>query len=102
VSWRNHILAYDVFMVPKGSPDRDLAMRLINDAVSAKGQTAFASLLPYGAVHRDARPTPPPGTFRQLIQGGRKPLVVQNQRWWADNIDTVQPVWTEWLARLKE
>jgi putative spermidine/putrescine transport system substrate-binding protein len=52
--WNDGALGGDVWVVPKGSKNRDVAMDLINFATRPETTAAFASLAPFGPVNKKA------------------------------------------------
>lgn len=93
------IVAYDVFMVPKGTPNRELGMRLIAEAVGVAAQEEYSSVVPYGAINRRAKPTALDEEHKDLMIGDyRDEAVIQDQQWWAENHEAATQAWEEWLA----
>ena len=44
----------DCLLVPKGAPNKENAMRLINEMVSAEAQARLVKMMPFGTVNSDA------------------------------------------------
>jgi putative spermidine/putrescine transport system substrate-binding protein len=44
----------DCLLVPKGAPNKENAMRLINEMVSAEAQARLVKKMPFGTVNSDA------------------------------------------------
>ncbi len=99
VQWRGGMLAADSWVIPRGAPNAEIAMDLINFATRAIPCANFARLVPYGPVNRDAF---------ALLQPDRLPLLpnseqnrnlqfVQNWNWWADNRDDLTARFDDWL-----
>ncbi|MFJ4688644.1 ABC transporter substrate-binding protein [Streptomyces sp. NPDC091377] len=98
--WQDNMLAYAVLMVPKGAPNKDLAMDFIGYATSAKGQAAFAEDQPYAAVNSDAEPQLDDlaqqwNTARADIQ---EQGFYQDVAWWAKHQDEATERWTGWAT----
>ncbi|MEU0989467.1 ABC transporter substrate-binding protein [Streptomyces sp. NPDC005953] len=98
--WQDNMLAYAVLMVPKGAPNKDLAMDFIAYATNAKSQAAFAEDQPYAAVNSDAKPQLEPlaeewNTARDDIQ---EKGFYQDVAWWAKNQDEATKRWTGWAT----
>ncbi|MFE2039752.1 ABC transporter substrate-binding protein [Streptomyces sp. NPDC059477] len=98
--WEDNMLAYAVLMVPKGAPNKDLAMDFIAYATSAGPQAAFAEDQPYAAVNSDAKPELDAlaeewNTARADIQ---EKGFYQDVAWWASNQDAATEKWTAWAT----
>lgn len=99
--WYNGMLSADAWAIPRGAPNRDVAMDFINFATRAVPSANFARLVPYGPVNRDA--------FSHLRQS-RLPLLpsspinkplqfVQDWTYWADNREVITERFEEWLLQ---
>ena len=96
--WHHYIIA-DAWIIPKGAPNRDVAMDFINFATRSGPQADFARLLPYGPVNERSLELLP--EERRLIlptaPANRAVQFVQNWNWWADNYDAALARFDEWL-----
>ena len=99
VQWNGGMLSADVWVVPKGAPNADVAMDLINYATRSVPAANFSRLVPYGPVNPGALsllrperladlPTAPANLERQFVQ---------NWAWWADNVEAVTLRFEDWL-----
>jgi putative spermidine/putrescine transport system substrate-binding protein len=97
--WQGGMLSADMWVVPRGAPNRDIAMDFINFATRAIPSANFARLVPYGPVNRESAqfldedrlseiPTSPANLPRQFIQ---------NWAWWADNGVAITERFEDWL-----
>ena len=50
-TWNQATLDADCVLVPKGAPNRELAMKVINEMVSAESQARMAAAISYGPVN---------------------------------------------------
>lgn len=98
--WDGGMLSADSWVIPRGAPNADVAMDLINFATRAVPSANFASLVPYGPVNREAL---------TLLRPERLPLLpnsdvhraiqfVQGWNWWADNRETLTARFEEWVV----
>ena len=53
-TWNQATLDADCVLVPKGAPNRDLAMKVINEMISAESQARMAVAISYGPVNMTA------------------------------------------------
>ncbi len=87
LQWRGGMLSSNSWVVPRGSPNSDVAMDFINFATRAVPSANLSRLVPFGPVNRDAfdllrddRIDVMPNTAaRYAVQ------FVENWAWWADN-----------------
>lgn len=97
--WEQNIVVYDVFMIPMGAPNKDLAMQFINYAIGPEAQGKLQTLIPYASINLLA----PPVTDDALLQAYLPTDhiakgVVQNQLWWSENLDEATKRWTAWTS----
>lgn len=87
------------WVVPKGAPHRENAMRLIAFCMRPDRQAHFASLISYGPTNRAA--------FRHISADRAKELPsspenmkkqwFHNEEWWAENAEKVFARWNSWI-----
>ena len=57
-NWGYHFLqgnlAVECLVVPKGAPNPEKAMRVINEIIDPKNQAEFTTFIPYGPIHPEA------------------------------------------------
>jgi putative spermidine/putrescine transport system substrate-binding protein len=98
-TWQGGMLSADMWVVPRGAPNKDVAMDFINYATRAIPNANFARMVPYGPVNLDSPalldeerllelPTAPTNMAAQFIQ---------NWAWWADNSEAVTTRFENWL-----
>jgi putative spermidine/putrescine transport system substrate-binding protein len=56
--WNQQILTADYFVVPKGSPNKDIAMEFIAWATCANNNAAPSNSIPYGPTNKFSTPNP--------------------------------------------
>jgi putative spermidine/putrescine transport system substrate-binding protein len=97
--WYGGMLSADSWIVPRGAPNRDVAMDFINFATRAVPSANFCRLVPYGPVN--------PGSL-ELLRPDRADVLptsmlnksvqfVQNWNYWADNLDALTTRFNDWL-----
>jgi len=97
--WNEGLYDPAFFSVPKGAPNKENAMRLIDYAASAQGLAKFAELTYYGPsnlkaidlISDDVRAlmNTAPGNFEKQVH--------RDFAWWADNVEAVQERFVGWL-----
>ena len=58
LQWNQQILTADYFVVPKGSPNRQIAMEFIAWATCAQNNSAVSESIPYGPTNVNSEPNP--------------------------------------------
>lgn len=98
LSWEQNIQQVDYLVVPKGSKNRDAAMRLIDTMTVAENQAKVANLIAYSPTNPealkgiDAKVTPWLCTTPENIQKG----FVLSQVYWRDHLKDLTERWTSW------
>ena len=97
--WSGGMLSADIWVVPKGAPNRDIAMDFINYATRAIPSANFARLVPYGPVNKDSSALLDPERLREMPTGPDNfaSQFIQNWVWWADNVEAVTERFEDWL-----
>jgi len=93
------LLTWSVFVVPKGAPNKDAAMRFLAFVLQERQQTAVAMEYNYGPIVPSAWKNIPKDRYN-LISGGpdvEKTAVFLNADWWAANLQTTTEKFQQWL-----
>lgn len=100
ISWRDGALSGDSWVIPKGSPNLDVAMDFVNFATRPEVCAAFSSIVPFGPVHDGAFALLPPETARRLpsFPANRAVQFAINFEWWFNNREAVVVEFDEWFA----
>jgi putative spermidine/putrescine transport system substrate-binding protein len=98
--WNQNMSVYDVFMVPKGTENKDAAMAFIAYATSKQAQEKLTETIPYSPIHADAKPKVDKQLERFLTTQPevQEKAILVDQQWWADNYDEATQRWTAWQA----
>jgi putative spermidine/putrescine transport system substrate-binding protein len=98
LSWDQNIQAVDYLVVPKGSRNRDAAMRLIDTMTVAENQTRVANMIAYSPTNLaglkgiDPKIEPWLCTTPENLKRG----FVMSQAYWRDNLAKLTERWTAW------
>jgi putative spermidine/putrescine transport system substrate-binding protein len=98
LSWEQNIQAVDFLVVPKGSRNRDAAMRLIDTMTVAENQTKVANMIAYSPTNLaglkgiDPKIEPWLCTTPDNLKKG----FVMSQAYWRDNLAKLTERWTAW------
>jgi putative spermidine/putrescine transport system substrate-binding protein len=93
------LLTWSVFVVPKGAPNKEAAMRFLAFVLDERRQTAVAMEYNYGPVVPTAWKNIP-AERHNLISGGpnvEKTAVFLNADWWTANLQATTEKFQQWL-----
>ncbi|MER9548393.1 ABC transporter substrate-binding protein [Mesorhizobium sp. M0322] len=99
-------LTNDYWVIPKGSPNVQNAQRFIEFATRADRQAAFAKLVPYGPINRNAFKLLPEEVGLKLPSHPKllANSIVMDLQWYTEvgsdgqsNIDRLVQRWNEWI-----
>ncbi|MGY2093209.1 ABC transporter substrate-binding protein [Nocardia gipuzkoensis] len=98
--WNQNLSVYDVFMIPKGSPNKAAAMTFIAYATSAQAQAKLTENISYAPINSDAKPNVDSSlqqflTSDPAIAGKTIPL---GQKYYATNQEQASAQWTKWTT----
>lgn len=99
LNWQSWISQDAYWMVPKGSPNKDAAMKLIQFMTSYQPQKQFSLLTGYGPVNREAADDPEVRANPDIPSNHISTRVTMNDAWWAANLDQVQGEFQAWLLQ---
>jgi putative spermidine/putrescine transport system substrate-binding protein len=88
------------WLVPRGSPQADIAWQFVNFASQPEQQLAFTKLQPYGPANPDVARLIPEGRARQTPSwpDNLKVSFQHDTAWLAPRLAAIRDRWTEWLA----
>jgi putative spermidine/putrescine transport system substrate-binding protein len=98
LSWEQNIQAVDYLVVPKGSKNRDAAMRLIDTMTVAENQAKVANLIAYSPTNIEAYKTIEPKLEPWLCTTpeNTKKGFIMSQLYWRDHLKDLTERWTAW------
>ncbi|WP_313613609.1 ABC transporter substrate-binding protein [Agrobacterium sp.] len=98
-SWTNNITAADALVVPKGTKNKDAAMKFIANATSAKAQADFATTTGYAPINLDSAALMD-GELRKTLPDMQADTQVNaDMTYWAANRDEIGTRWYAWQAK---
>lgn len=102
-TYNQGILAYDCFAIPKGSPHKAEAMKLVAEMSKAEPQAKLTEYVAYGPVNMEAYSTGliDPETAKVLPTNpdNGKTMITQNVDWWAVNNDKIQAMFEDMMTQ---
>lgn len=93
------LMTWSVFVVPKGAPNKEAAMKFLAYIFTVKAQVAIATEYNYGPVIPKALEQLPPERLK-VISGGPASggkAVFLNADWWGANIQATTEKFQQWL-----
>ncbi len=98
ISWNQNLVAADVLVVPKGTPNKEAAMKFLAYAGSTAGQARMANLSAYGPTNLKALDQLDANILPYQPSRHADQNVPINVDWWAENRDLISKRWYEWQA----
>ena len=101
ISYEGAALTFEAWVVPKGAPNAENAMKFINWALQPTPQAELTKYIAFGPTNTKAMPLVDP-KLRPLLSSNpeniKKGFLLSGD-WWGPNLDKVNEQWNEW--RLK-
>jgi putative spermidine/putrescine transport system substrate-binding protein len=101
ISYEGAALTYEAWVVPKGAPNADNAMKFINWALQPKPQAELTKYIAFGPTNPKAMPLVD-AKLRPLLSSDpdniKKGFLLSGD-WWGPNLDKVNEQWNEWRLR---
>jgi putative spermidine/putrescine transport system substrate-binding protein len=97
VQWSQWLTQNGWWVVPKGSPNKAAAMKLLAYQTGPEAQAALTKFLPYGPPNQKALPNVDPKYKDQLPTSHLDGKVTVDAKWWAKNYDAVDKKFQAWL-----
>ncbi|WP_137388420.1 ABC transporter substrate-binding protein [Rhodoligotrophos defluvii] len=102
-TYNQAIMDVECLVVPKGAPNRELAMKVINSFLSPDLQAELPKYVSYGPINQKAYETGKI-TPEQTAKANTSPdnlakQVVQNKAYWAENGQKSQEMWDAFLQK---
>nr|WP_242612595.1 polyamine ABC transporter substrate-binding protein [Corticibacter populi] len=101
VVWNGGIYDLDYWVIPKGTPNKDLAYDFIKHASGADTQAVYAQHIAYGPVNLEALKALDAKTAADLPSTPENAAVgvLMNGEFWTDHGEELQQRFTAWSAR---
>lgn len=99
ISWDHNVIAADLLVVPKGSKNKDLAMKFIAFATSAESQAAMAKGTGYAPTNLDSSKLLDPTVAKLLPDQQTATQINANLEYWASHRDEIGERWYAWQAK---
>ncbi|MFL0194958.1 ABC transporter substrate-binding protein [Clostridium sp. WILCCON 0269] len=102
VDYNQAIVLGDSWVIPKGAPHKDLAMKFIAFECEPEQQAAFSKNIDYAPTNSKALDLLSAEVKERIGRADdetSKKLVHGNEEWWAENYDAVDAKFQQWLIK---
>jgi len=98
MQWNQQILTADYFVVPKGTPNKQVAMEFIAWATCANNNAAVSEKIPYGPTNKNS--TPNPAVVADLaVTNVDENTAYFNDEYLIDNFDAIDAPFQAWVTQ---
>ncbi len=101
LEYNQGLVAANVWVIPKGSKNKDLAMKFIDFDIAPEQQVAFSTNIDYAPANQKAIDLLPQDAKDRLGQSPEnlKKQIYIDAAWWVDNFDSVNERFQQWLLK---
>lgn len=97
-SWAQNMALADILVVPKGTKNKELAMKFLAQASSPEGQAAFATATAYAPINSAAIPLLGQEMVPMLPSEHTDSQITLDMQYWAKNRDAIGERWYAWQS----
>lgn len=97
-SWTQNMALADILVVPKGTKNKEAAMKFIAQASSPEGQAALATATAYAPVNTAAIPLLGKDMVAMLPSEHTDSQITLDMKYWAKNRDAIGERWYAWQS----
>ncbi len=95
MQWNQQIVTADYLVVPKGSPNKDAAMKFIAYTACAANNAGPSEFIPYGPTNKNS--TPNPAMVNDLsVTNADENSAYFDDTYLAENFDEIDAAWQAW------
>ena len=98
IQWNQQILTADYFVVPKGTPNKDEAMKFIAWATCAQNSAAPSQFIPYGPTNVNAKPAPDK-VPDLAVSNVNDTTAYFNDEWVVENAQALDDAYNAWKTK---
>lgn len=96
MQWNQNVTAADFLVVPKGTKNKEAAMKFIAGAVSPEGMAKMAETVLTNPPNLDAKPLIKPEIWEMLPAAHTESQVAVDIGYWADHSAEIGEAWNKW------
>jgi putative spermidine/putrescine transport system substrate-binding protein len=101
ICWNQAIVSFGYLSVPRGAPNRELAMRFIAWAVSPEHNAAISNYIPYGPANPKALAHVKDSVLQKMLASHLQTAVYPNNYWYDGHRAEVNRRWTNWISGIE-
>jgi len=95
IQWNQQIVTADYLVVPKGTPNKDAAMKFIAYASCAANNAKPSEYIPYGPTNNNSKPNP--DKVKDLsVSNADENSAYFDDKYLIDNFDEIDAAWQAW------
>jgi putative spermidine/putrescine transport system substrate-binding protein len=95
IQWNQQIVTADYLVIPKGSPNKDAAMKFIAYTACAEHNAGPSEFIPYGPTNKNS--TPNPAMVNDLsVTNADENSAYFDDTYLAENFDQIDAAWQAW------
>jgi len=98
MQWNQQIVTADYLVVPKGTPNKDAAMKFIAYTICADNNAKPSQYIPYGPTNINAKPAPDKVADLSVSNADENSAYFDDE-WLVNNFDAVDAAYKEWKSR---
>jgi len=98
IQWNQQILTADYFVVPKGTPNKDEAMKFIAWATCAQNSAGPSQFIPYGPTNVNAKPAPDK-VPDLAVSNVNDTTAYFNDEWVVENAQALDDAYNAWKTK---
>jgi putative spermidine/putrescine transport system substrate-binding protein len=98
IQWNQQIVTADYLVVPKGSPNKDAAMKFIAYTICAENNAKPSQYIPYGPTNKNAKPDP--AKIPDLsVSNADENTGYFDDKYLIDNLKDIDAAWQAWKSK---
>ena len=98
MQWNQQIVTADYLVVPKGTPNKDAAMKFIAYTICAENNAKPSQYIPYGPTNTKAEPAADKKADLSVTNADENSAYFDDE-WLVNNFDAVDAAYKEWKSR---
>ena len=97
IQWNQQIVTADYLVVPKGSPNKDAAMKFIAYTICAENNAKPSQYIPYGPTNVNAKPAADKLADLSVSNADENSAYFDDE-WLVNNFDAVEKAYKDWKS----
>ena len=98
LQWNQQIVTADYLVVPKGTPNKEAAMRFIAYAVCAENNAKPSEFIPYGPINKNSKPAEANKADLSVSNADENSAYFDDE-YLIDNFDEIDAAYQDWKSR---